>query len=286
MTIQKPVAFALNPEDREYRYRISKVLLLGLFRKGLTLHGARVLHGLVHSVCRQTTNWHDGTAPQFPFPYRIRCVELRRNLGLEKANGNAALKAGLQNLEQLSFLEEYTFCHWNQWLEFNLTEKAFALLFDIQPYGLFDIRDAASLSSTLDFLIYETTGIARRKRAPEFDLCADTHFGGAGHVLDWPRLRPKLVPALQKSARIFGMKFVVICEARGSRLGIDEVKIRMSSAGTLWSNKSLSSMPNTARKVILISQDEAPEISPADAPQLIPKFAQHSDKNRATDLRL
>ena len=192
MTLNLPIDPTLPGQDRDSLYRMSEALRLSFERTGLTLHGSRVLHGIAHHVCRQTTDWHHGDAVQPPQGYRIRLVDLRRNLGLERANGNAALRAGLQDLLTLQFFEHCELANANQWLDFKLAANAFDCLFDQVPYGLFDIRHVQHLSTPLDFLIYETVGILRRRRAPEFTLFLGTDLDPSPSTLTWPRLRPKV----------------------------------------------------------------------------------------------
>lgn len=272
MIFTSPIDPALPGQDRDSLYRISDALLTALAHTGLTFHGSRVLHGIVHHVCRQTSNWHNGDAVQEPHGYRIRLVDLRHRLGLERAKGNAALKAGLQNLLTLRFFESCTLLNANQWLEFKLAEDAFDCLFDEVPYGLFDIRHIRHLSTPLDFLIHETVGVRRRRRAPDFNLFLGMSTDPSLVDLTWPRLRPRLVSSLQKSAAIFDLQFLTICRAEGTRIGIDELTIRIRSAKTAWSAKSFASLPVSARKVFLIDKHQCLEGSRSDLSQLSTKF--------------
>ena len=272
MTLNLPIDPALPGQDRDSLYRMSEALRLSFERTGLTLHGSRVLHGIAHHVCRQTTDWHHGDAVQPPQGYRIRLVDLRRNLGLERANGNAALRAGLQDLLKLQFFEHCELANANQWLDFKLAANAFDCLFDQVPYGLFDIRQVQLLSTPLDFLIYETVGVQRSRRAPDLTLFLGTDDDPSPSTLAWRRLRPKLISSLQKSAAIFDLQFLAICRAEGTRIGIDELTIRIRSAKTVWSAKSFVSLPVSARKVFLIDKHECLEGSRSDLSQLSTKF--------------
>jgi hypothetical protein len=262
MTFNSPIDPATPGQDRDSLYRMSEALMIALANTGLTLQGSRVLHGLVHHVCRQTSDWHNGGAVQDPNGYLIRLVDLRRNLGLERANGNAAVKAGLQNLVNLKFLVNCRLKNANQWLEFKLAADAFDCLFDEMPYGLFDIRHVRHLSTPLDFLIYEKVGLLRRRRAPEFSLFLNADRNPDPSALTWPRLRPKLTSSLQKSAMIFDLQFMAICRAGGTRIGIDHLTIRIRSAKTRWSAKSFASVPTSVRKVLLIDRNKCLESSP------------------------
>jgi len=268
MTFNLTIDPALPGQDRDSLYRMSEALRLSFEHTGLTLHGSRVLHGIVHHVCRQTTDWHHGDAVQDPQGYRIRLFDLRRKLGLERANGNAALRAGLQDLLTLHFLESCELRNANQWLDFKLAANAFDCLFDQVPYGLFDIRHVQHLSSPLDFLIYETVGVLRRRRAPDFTLFLGTDLDPSPSTLTWPRLRPKLISSLKKSAAIFDLQFLAICRAEGTRIGIDELTIRIRSAKTVWSAKSFANLPVTARKALLIDKYHCHDGSRSDLSQL------------------
>lgn len=268
MTLNLPIDPALPGQDRDSLYRMSEALRLSFEHTGLTLHGSRVLHGIVHHVCRQTTDWHHGDAVQDPQGYRIRLFDLRHKLGLERTNGNAALRAGLQDLLTLQFFEHCELRNANQWLDFKLAANAFDCLFDQVPYGLFDIRQVQHLSTPLDFLIYEKVGILRRRRAPEFTLFLGTDLDPSPSTLTWHRLRPKLISSLKKSAAIFDLQFLAICRAEGSRIGIDELTIRIRSAKTVWSAKSFANLPVTARKALLIDKYHCHDGSRSDLSQL------------------
>jgi hypothetical protein len=272
MTLNSFIDPALPGQDRNALYRMSEALRQSFVHMGLTFHGSRVLHGIAHHVCRQTTDWHHGDAVQPPQGYRIRLVDLRRNLGLERANGNTALRAGLQDLLTLQFFEHCELRNANQWLDFKLAANAFDCLFDQVPYGLFDIRHVQHLSTPLDFLIYETVGVLRRRRAPDFTLFLGTDDDPSPSTLAWRRLRPKLISSLQKSAAIFDLQFLAICRAEGSRIGIDELTIRIRSAKTVWSAKSFVSLPVSARKVFLIDKHQCLEGSRSDLSRLSTTF--------------
>ena len=272
MTLDLPIDPALPGQGRDALYRMSEALLRSFAHTGLTLQGSRVLHGLAHHICRQTTDWHHGGAVQTSQGYRIRLLDLRRNIGLERANGNAAIKAGLQDLLTLQFLESCALRNANQWLDFKLAANAFDCLFDQVPYGLFDIRQVQLLSTPLDFLIYETVGVQRSRRAPDFTLFLGTDDDPSPSTLAWRRLRPKLISSLQKSAAIFDLQFLAICRAEGTRIGIDELTIRIRSAKTVWSAKSFVSLPVSARKVFLIDKHQCLEGSRSDLSQLSTKF--------------
>ena len=272
MTLNLTIDPALPGQDRNALYRMSEALRQSFVHMGLTLHGSRVLHGIAHHVCRQTTDWHHGDAVQPPQGYRIRLVDLRRNLGLERANGNTALRAGLQDLLTLQFFEHCELRNANQWLDFKLAANAFDCLFDQVPYGLFDIRHVQHLSTPLDFLIYETVGVLRRRRAPDFTLFLGKDLDPSPSTLTWPRLRPKLISSLKKSAAIFDLQFLAICRAEGTRIGIDELTIRIRSAKTVWSAKSFANLPVTARKALLIDKHHCHDGSRSDLSQLSTTF--------------
>jgi hypothetical protein len=269
MTLNKSINPALPGQDRDSLYRLSEALLRSLAHTGLTLQGSRVLHGIAHHICRQTTDWHHGDAVQEPHGYRIRLINLRRNLGLERANGNAAVRAGLQELLTFHFFERCSLRNANQWLDFKLAANAFDCLFDPVPYGLFDIRHMQHLSTSMDFLIYETVGLKRRRRAPDFNLFLGNDKSPNPSTLTWPRLRPKLISSLQKSASIFDLQFLAICRAEGTRIGIDEVTIRIRSSKTVWSAKSFASLPPSARKVLLIDKNQCLEGSLSELSRLV-----------------
>jgi hypothetical protein len=50
MTLNLTIDPALPGQDRDSLYRMSEALRLSFERTGLTLHGSRVLHGIVHHV--------------------------------------------------------------------------------------------------------------------------------------------------------------------------------------------------------------------------------------------
>jgi hypothetical protein len=128
------------------------------------------------------------------------------------------------------------------------------------------------LSTPLDFLIYETVGILRRRRAPDFTLFLGTDLDPSPSTLTWPRLRPKLISSLKKSAAIFDLQFLAICRAEGTRIGIDELTIRIRSAKTVWSAKSFANLPVTARKALLIDKYHCHDGSRSDLSQLSTTF--------------
>lgn len=238
--------------NREARYRLSLGFVELLEQVEIGFHGRRLALGLAHAVCRETSDWHNGTAMQPYGGYRVRCADLRGRLGLQGANGNRDLVKGLDELLSVGLLARAELVTGRQWLDFHLTEYAFYHLFDPKPYGLFDIRDARDLPTPLDHVIYNRIGVIRRSSRPEITLFLDGCAAVAERSSEWSRLRPALLSTFVRVAGLFGVKLMAVCECRGTRLGIDHVTLRVVHSGTVWRAARLGKLPATARKVFAV----------------------------------
>lgn len=238
--------------ERQARYRLSQDFIHLLELVEIGLHGRRLALGLAHAICRETSNWQDGSARQPLEGYRVRCKLLRDRLGLEGAKGNRDLVKGIEELAAVRLLEGAELTCGRQWLEWRLTDYMFLRLFEPKPYGLFDIRHARHLVTPLDHLIYNRIGVIRRCVTPKVTFSVE----GCAEILerkpDWARMRPAIVDALIRAARLFNVTLKVICECHGKSIGIDHVTIRVQHGGTNWSTTNLEKLPATARKVFLV----------------------------------
>ncbi len=246
--------------DREARYRLSLDFVHLLEQVQIGTHGRRVALGLAHAICRETSDWHNGTAHQPDEGYLMPCKVLRERVGLDGAKGNRDLVKGLEDLQAVRLIERAELINGRQWLDWRLTDYTFACLFEPVPYGLFDIRHVPRLATPLDHLVYNRIGIIRKCRAPGVTLSVAGCAEFADRSPTWSRLRPDLFDALIRVAGHFDVTLTVICECLGLRTGIDHVTLRVSPARTTRSAASLGKRPGTARKVFIVDGDGSREI--------------------------
>lgn len=251
-----PVTTPPKPKilDREARYRLSQDFIHLLEQVEIGFHGRRLALGLAHAICRETSDWHNGSAVQPEEGYRLPCKVLRERLGLERAKGNRDLVKGAEELQAVRLLARAELASGRQWLDWRLTDYTFERLFEPKPYGLFDVRHVRHLVTPLDHLVYNRVGLIRRCGTPSVTLSVDACAAAADRKPDWSRLSPAMFDAIIRAARLFRVKVLVICECRGLRIGIDHVTLRVSHCETNGSADSLGKIPTTARSVLVVDR--------------------------------
>lgn len=248
----RPAELEPKTLERDARYRLSQEFVHLLEQVEIGLHGRRLALGLAHAICRETSDWHNGSAVQPETGYRLRCAPLRERLGLEGANGNRDLARGMDELVAVRLLERAGMTCGRQWLEWRLTDYTFARLFDPTPYGLFDIRHVRHLGTPLDHLVYNRVGIIRAGTTPSVTLSVEGCAAVAARKPGWSRMSAAMKTALVRAAQLFDVRLLVICECRGERIGIDHLTLRVSHSRTNWSRTSLGKVPATTRKVLTV----------------------------------
>lgn len=203
------------------------------------------------------------------------CLELRKLLGLERSNGNRALATGIAELCETRVFEHIEFMHGNESLSWKLTDEVGDYLFSEHVYGLFDIRCVSHLRSPLDILVYSEIGLIRRMRAPRITLL----LGGIATCLkrdaEWQRLRPDVIRALQISAALYDVGFIVLPGRDGTRRGISSLEVRIVKQGqTGWSWKGMTAAPAdmAVRKVLLIRASAVGEVAVREAATAAKEF--------------
>ena len=259
-------SLSVSAMDRERRYYLSGPFWEVACRSVPDVRCLRVLHVLVHAVCRTLESWHGTQSLQPAEGYMERSNVLRARMGQPGSRDNRALAAGLKDLEAAGLVEWSAFHHGGEWCAWRLPDAFFDLLFDGTAYGLFDIGWLPGLETDLDLALHGWLGLRRRMRRPEWEINLGPLAAHCGRSADWTRLRPAMTRSLQRLARLWSARFLVVLMCEGRRRGIDTLLLRMTHSQTLWRRDQLGQIPVHGRKVLMIDAARCVDVGTRDVP--------------------
>jgi hypothetical protein len=243
------------PRDR--LYRLGRGLVGHPERAGLDGRAQRLLHALMHATCRDVGDWASAVGCRPDEPHRRSCLELRRVMGTQGANGNGAIHDAMAQLYGTSLFDVlgYTSTR-REWVVWQFAEETFDLLMGGEQYGYLDVAHLHGARSHLSIWLTESLALARAKRLPRFEI-APAWIGtlDGGDPIGWRDARPRLLRACRRQAALWDARLALICHEEGRTSGIDRVELRMAHAGRQWGPKDAARTGPRARKVILISPD-------------------------------
>ncbi len=247
-------------------YRMSGAFVAELALYRLSVDGYRVVHALMHAICRMLPEWHPDIRLDAA-PIRSRSLDLRRVLGLEKVNGNRNLAGGMEELAKTDLFDTLHFAHGNEWIVWRFADETLSKALDEASYGLLDASALPSLSSPLDYEVYARTAVVRRMRAPETHLPLPLILGLHGLTgSEWSHVARPLKNALRKTCRHFSLLAVVNCDRSGELRGIDHLDIRFKRHDQPWRPKFLGKVSAATRKCLVIEGTGCVSVDPPDLP--------------------
>ena len=236
----------------EHTYRVPRTLLDQIHNLRLSVPALRLLHGILLETCRDVSDWYKGGAEQPCEGYRRRCSDMRKCLGIQLAKGNRDLARGIDELREAGLFEDIGFLHGNRWLTWRFWDDIFSALFSDDDYALLDARALHALASALDYLVYTELMMVRRSRAPKAVFCLASLEKLITGPAPWHTRREIFLRAIQKSAILHDLTFILLLRAEGFFPGIDTIEIRMLTERSQWRRPALEKCVRGTEKIIIV----------------------------------
>ena len=275
MTImQNPGAIAQNATvgtgiAADDMYRMSRSFRDRCSVLPLTTNGHRVLHALLYRTCRDLPRW-DADVQQPAEGHRARCKVLRHTLGLERANGNRDLRAGISDLIETDMFKWIGFCHRNSWLSWRFDDEVLSWILEGGSYGLVDASALHRFRTVLDYQVFNHVSVVRRTRKPEFTITLEqAAIWTEKENARWSDVSAGFLSALKLSCAHYGLTAVVLLEGQGYLPGIDTVVVRLRCPGSLWSASDISKCSFWTQRCLLIDGSDHIRVTPAALPDAV-----------------
>lgn len=224
------------------RVLISWLLYDRILECDLTPKAFKILIGVL-SIHDELDDWSSAAKTQMPEAW-LKLSEFRKSVGLAGNRDARAFRDAVEELKQSELFDEISITPNGRIMEWTFDPDVWYLQQFRETYVLLTLAEIAVCKTQLEYQFVCEMTRTRRMGAPQFDFsrlrdaprCSE-------HVVDWKRLKPRLLGIMNKWMPMEDGCFVIGLVRPRSDLKISDVIIRLYNRETNWSKKALLRLP-------------------------------------------